>query len=299
MGFGAATALGSAGTARHSTLRARGGAAECNAPSTSASAEAQAFIDSVNLGYERVHRDFEAQFWGTKMALSEEHRALSGDRASYSVGELTATKGRMEDFLADEAKATGEDPFALCNRLAAGSDPESDLPVFHPFLYAGPVPGARGGFSAMGAWHSRGDMVRALYEGVAFGHRAHFEILDPDRAFRTATLSGGAAKSQLWAQIFADTLGMTLRLSDCLETGARGAAIAAAIGAGLFDGFDAATGAMARHTEEITPDPAAQAQLDARYRRWCAYRDALGAAWAPPQVLAFEPRETQERTSHG
>ena len=104
MGFGAATALGSAGTARHSTLRARGGAAECNAPSTSASAEAQAFIDSVNLGYERVHRDFEAQFWGTKMALSEEHRALSGDRASYSVGELTATKGRMEDFLADEAK---------------------------------------------------------------------------------------------------------------------------------------------------------------------------------------------------
>ncbi|MBN9675576.1 FGGY-family carbohydrate kinase [Salipiger bermudensis] len=205
----------------------------------------------------------------------------------------------VQTFLADEAKATGEDPFALCNRLAAGSDPESDLPVFHPFLYAGPVPGARGGFSAMGAWHSRGDMVRALYEGVAFGHRAHFEILDPDRAFRTATLSGGAAKSQLWAQIFADTLGMTLRLSDCLETGARGAAIAAAIGAGLFDGFDAATGAMARHTEEITPDPAAQAQLDARYRRWCAYRDALGAAWAPPQVLAFEPRETQERTSHG
>ena len=67
----------------------------------------------------------------------------------------------------------------------------------------------------------------------------------------------------------------------------------------LLDGFEAATGAMARHTEEIIPDPAAQAQLDARYRRWCAYRDALGAAWAPPQVLAFEPRETQERTSHG
>lgn len=205
----------------------------------------------------------------------------------------------VQTFLADEARATGEDPFALCNRLAVGADPEKDLPVFHPFLYAGPVPGARGGFSAMGAWHSRGDMVRALYEGVAFGHRAHFEILDPDRRFRFATLSGGAAKSELWAQIFADALGMTLRLSDCAETGARGAAIAAAIGAGLFADFDDATQAMARHVEEITPCPAAQALLDARYRRWCAYRDALGAAWAPPKLPGFDSRETQERTSHG
>lgn len=187
----------------------------------------------------------------------------------------------VQTFLKDEAQATGEDPFALCNRLAAEADPERDLPVFHPFLYAGPVPGARGGFSAMGAWHSRGDLVRALYEGVAFGHRAHFEILDPNRRFHTATLSGGAAKSKLWAQIFADALGMTLRLSDCTETGARGAAIAAAVGAGVFESFDAATRVMAHHTSEITPDPVAQAQLDDRYRRWCAYRDALMAAWTP------------------
>jgi len=52
----------------------------------------QEFIDSVNAGYEAVHRDFEEQFWGTKMALKE------GD---FSTEELTRTKGIMEAFLAD------------------------------------------------------------------------------------------------------------------------------------------------------------------------------------------------------
>lgn len=241
-------------------------------------------------------------------ALPEEPRALLASvlgRDTWVSCECSPTSAAnlewfVQTFLSAEAKALGEDPFDLCNRLAAESDPARDLPVFHPFLYAGPVPGARGGFNAMGAWHSRADMVRALYEGVAFGHRAHFEILDPERRFRTATLSGGAAKSRFWAQIFADALGMTLHLSDCVETGARGAAIAAAIGAGLFDSFDDATRTMARHVTDVTPDPAAQAQLDTRYRRWCAYRDALGAAWAAPQVDACEPHKTQaERTSHG
>lgn len=53
------------------------------------------FIDSTNASYERLHRDFELQFWGTKMALSG---------ASYSTAELMRTKGEMEAFLADEAK---------------------------------------------------------------------------------------------------------------------------------------------------------------------------------------------------
>ncbi|AVW92132.1 FGGY-family carbohydrate kinase [Celeribacter baekdonensis] len=186
----------------------------------------------------------------------------------------------VKNHLAEEAKATGEAPFALCNRLAAQSDPQGELPCFHPYLYAGPVPGARGGFNNIGSWHTRADMVRALYEGVAFGHRAHFEILDPDRTITQATLSGGGAKSPLWAQIFADTLQMRLRLSDCEETGARGAAMAAALGAGIFPDYDTAAAEMAAFTTELVPDPEAGAILDRRYARWCAYGDALGPVWA-------------------
>ena len=60
-----------------------------------ASSAAQTFVDKVNAEYEDLHRSFELQFWGTKMDLSGE---------SYSVAELTRTKGEMESFLADESK---------------------------------------------------------------------------------------------------------------------------------------------------------------------------------------------------
>eukprot|EP00547_Thalassionema_nitzschioides_P015469 CAMPEP_0194242136 /NCGR_PEP_ID=MMETSP0158-20130606/7763_1 /TAXON_ID=33649 /ORGANISM="Thalassionema nitzschioides, Strain L26-B" /LENGTH=666 /DNA_ID=CAMNT_0038977165 /DNA_START=12 /DNA_END=2012 /DNA_ORIENTATION=- len=60
-----------------------------------AATTAQNFINEVNSEYEQLHRAFELQFWGTKMNLSD---------PSYSVDELTKTKGEMESFLADETK---------------------------------------------------------------------------------------------------------------------------------------------------------------------------------------------------
>ena len=71
---------------------------------------AGAFINDINVEYEKLHHAFEEQFWGTKMALAD---------PKFSVDELTRTKTEMEAFLADEAKlkttrewlgkATGDD----------------------------------------------------------------------------------------------------------------------------------------------------------------------------------------------
>mmetsp|Transcript_29894 Transcript_29894/g.62093 ORF Transcript_29894/g.62093 Transcript_29894/m.62093 type:complete len:689 (+) Transcript_29894:84-2150(+) len=60
-----------------------------------ASVNVSDFIDSTNTNYERLHKAFELQFWGTKMNLSG---------SQYSVDELTRTKTEMEAFLADESK---------------------------------------------------------------------------------------------------------------------------------------------------------------------------------------------------
>lgn len=77
-----------AGSKRHlRSLRARFVA--CRA---SESASLQAFIDKTNTAYEKVHCEFEDQFWGTKMGLKD------GD---FSVDLLTSTKGSMEKFLSD------------------------------------------------------------------------------------------------------------------------------------------------------------------------------------------------------
>eukprot|EP00546_Thalassionema_frauenfeldii_P020638 CAMPEP_0178907646 /NCGR_PEP_ID=MMETSP0786-20121207/7485_1 /TAXON_ID=186022 /ORGANISM="Thalassionema frauenfeldii, Strain CCMP 1798" /LENGTH=645 /DNA_ID=CAMNT_0020579465 /DNA_START=94 /DNA_END=2031 /DNA_ORIENTATION=+ len=87
-------------------------ASSFHSTATTSTATAQTFIDKVNDEYEELHRAFELQFWGTKMALSD---------PSYSVDELTKTKGEMESFLADETKlahtrellATAKDPTTI------------------------------------------------------------------------------------------------------------------------------------------------------------------------------------------
>ena len=66
-----------------------------------------AFIEKVNTEYESLHRSFEEQFWGTKMALSD---------PKYSVPELTRTKTEMEAFLASKEKL--EETRELVGRLA-------------------------------------------------------------------------------------------------------------------------------------------------------------------------------------
>jgi len=85
----AASALAFAAFRRRSAAARFATSAEAQVESA---AELQAFIDDVNLAYELVHRSFEEQFWGTKMALRGN---------SYSIENLAATKGKMEAFLAD------------------------------------------------------------------------------------------------------------------------------------------------------------------------------------------------------
>ena len=48
----------------------------------------------MNHEYETLHKEFEAQFWGTKMALNtpEYHTASGGAHPEYSTEELTAAK---------------------------------------------------------------------------------------------------------------------------------------------------------------------------------------------------------------
>lgn len=55
--------------------------------------ETRKWLAEKNSEYEKVHKDFEDQFWGTKMALAS--NAFSSDK-------LSETKTRMEDWLSDE-----------------------------------------------------------------------------------------------------------------------------------------------------------------------------------------------------
>ena len=77
-----------------------------------------------------------------------------------------------------EAKRRGISVYEVCNEEVASLPPGSTNIIFHPFLYGSNVqPTARAGFYGVAGWHTRAHLLRALYEGVVFGHLSHIEKL--------------------------------------------------------------------------------------------------------------------------
>lgn len=91
-------------------------------------------------------------------------------------------------------------------------------------------PAARAQFSGLSPIHDRACMFRAVIEGVAF---AMADLLDA-LCFegRKLTLVGGGARNDRWAQMIADVTGLTVRIPEGTQFGARGAAWLAAAATG-------------------------------------------------------------------
>lgn len=174
-----------------------------------------------------------------------------------------------------------DDPFGFVNDAVGTVTPSHDDPMFHPFLYGGRL-GAhyRGGYFGLAGWHGEGHMLRALFEGVMFEHRRHIEVLaKAGVTFQSAALSGGGARSPHWPQMFADGLGVPVTVAEARETGALGAAIAAATGVGIYDGESAAVRAMTRPARSFVPDAEMRAHYDRRYGIWTRLTNAVNPLW--------------------
>jgi sugar (pentulose or hexulose) kinase len=123
-------------------------------------------------------------------------------------------------------------------------------------------PNARGIIAGLSASHRRGDVYRALLEGVALeqalvtGRIAR--MTEPIDHF--IALGGGAA-SDLWCQIIADATGRKVLRSTTVEASSLGAAMAAAAGAGWYGSLtEAASGMAGDITRTFTPDRKAEAR---------------------------------------
>jgi L-xylulokinase len=135
-----------------------------------------------------------------------------------------------------EAKKRGISVYEICNEEVAGVAPDGANVIFHPFLYGSNVqPTARAGFYGVAGWHTRAHLLRALYEGVVFGHLSHIEKLRAAGGqINSVRLAGGGSRSKVWSQMFADTIQVPMEVSDGNELGARGAALCAGIGTGIY-----------------------------------------------------------------
>jgi xylulokinase len=126
-------------------------------------------------------------------------------------------------------------------------------------------PAATGCFAGLRASSSRGDLNRAVLEGVAFSLRQVYALMAAATGpAKRVVLAGGGAKSPLWRQIFADVFALPV---VTLEAGAEGGALAAALLAAVaHDG----AGVLSRLQESTRtlPDPQHVRVYEESYRSY-------------------------------
>jgi L-xylulokinase len=152
---------------------------------------------------------------------------------------------------------------------------------FLPFLFGSPISNeASGAFVGLRGWHKRGDLARAVYEGVVLNHVWHVRALESVCSFAEAWLTGGGSKSALWSQMFADAIGVPVSVTNASETGALGAAICAGIGVGRYRDFDQATADLVRVRRTYQPTAVGRASFAEAEAMYVAATGALGAYWS-------------------
>lgn len=144
---------------------------------------------------------------------------------------------------------------------AAAAPLGSEGLIFLPYLSGErtpyPDPLARGAWVGLTLRHKRGHLTRSVLEGVAFGLKDSFALIQAAGlgAIEQVRVSGGGAKSGLWRQILADVLGAELVTVNTTEGAAYGAAILAGVGCGAWPDVETACSNLIRIVERVSPDP--------------------------------------------
>ncbi len=156
--------------------------------------------------------------------------------------------------------------------VPAGSEGLIFLPYLSGERTPYPDPLARGAWIGLTLRHTRGHMTRALLEGVSFGLKDSFTLLQNAGLgeIRQVRASGGGTKGALWRQILASVLEAELVTVNTTEGAAYGAALLAGVGAGNWPSTAAACRAAIQITGSTRPDPA---QVEAYRKVYPLYRE--------------------------
>ncbi|WP_176058769.1 FGGY family carbohydrate kinase [Paraburkholderia sp. BCC1876] len=154
-------------------------------------------------------------------------------------------------------------------RTHGAAAPTSGL-TFLPYLTGERTPwlnpSARGGWLGLALEHTRGTMMRAAFEGVAFSLRAGLDAIRASGAtVTTLKLAGGGSVDARWRQLLADALDVELYAVDCPNAAPRGAAILGGLASGHWHANDLA--ALAPGATRVA-GPRGDAALAERYARF-------------------------------
>ena len=213
---------------------------------------------------------------------------LMEESSPTSAGNLEWFIRQLLPELSDELKKNGGNIHALVDEWVEEIPPTEFVPIFLPFLMASNVhPNAKGTFVGMAANHTRKHLVRSIFEGITFCHRYHFEkLMDTQKKNPSVIrLAGGAARADVWAQMFADIMQVRVETIAAHETGALGCAIAAAVAAGEYATLDEAVANMTTIAGVYEPNKDLADIYDWKYAMYVKSIELLDGLWDDLQLL--------------
>jgi xylulokinase len=158
--------------------------------------------------------------------------------------------------------------YQIMDLKAEASPPGANGLLFLPYMRGerSPIwnPLARGVFFGLSLDTTKGDMIRSMLEGTAYGLRQNLEIAEQQLGFTVKELRvvGGGSKSRIWNQIKADVLRRPVTTMNQQETAVLGAAMLGGLASGRFADFhEAVAKAATRPLQFVPPNP----DVDALY----------------------------------
>jgi xylulokinase len=217
-----------------------------------------------------------------------------------SIGGALSTTGTItswfrETFAHELPQATDAEiraAHATLEAEAAASPPGAGGLLFLPYLngertpFADPL--ARGTLVGLTLRHTRGDVYRAILEGIAFGVRQLLDAMaDQGAGIERIRVAGGGTGTRLALQLVSDATGLTQEVPRVTVGASYGAAFLAGLATGLV--ADDAPDPWTRIVERIEPDPSVAERYEAMYALFRQlYRDSAPANHALVLAAAAE-----------
>ncbi len=199
------------------------------------------------------------------------------EKGTYAVAGGMSTGGSLTTWFRDELsplevereRRGDRNAFSLLADAAAQSPIGAKGLIMLPYFEGERTPlhdpKAKGVFFGLSLKHNRGDMYRALLEGIGFGIRHNIEAMreggvEPERFLAV----GGGTKNEAWLRIVADICGIDLIVPEQQIGASYGDAFMAGVGAGRFKGLGEISGWM-RNKKVVQADPGAGRKYDPLY----------------------------------
>lgn len=185
--------------------------------------------------------------------------------------------GDYERSVAEEKGISSLNQF---NALAEQVKPGCEGVVFLPYMSGerSPIwdPDAKGVFYGLDFSKTKGHMIRAAMEGVAFSLKHNLDIAENLGAEVKELLAmGGSANSLLWTQIKSDITGKPIAVPSSDTATTLGAAILAGVGTGVYNDFEDAVSQTVKVTRRHEPDMEKHKVYENNYKIYLALYENL------------------------